>query len=392
MSIFLENSTDSQYEENLLTENTPNLNDIIEETDNDGFLKITSYKNCTNDSSDFLKKNRGVVSNYKGPIFRSLEYTQEYTELNIPNDFTQEIKKLRLFVSQEGTLIRVFYYEGFPLKNDHDLIKSNWYVSTHRKLNAFKSRWGGGLESFGDIFKRYLIESGVNYDTLFERLNKTCVYYFFIRNTESNRVVCKIREKPFVFLIGMLSSDDKYHHGPDIDSLTEIPRAKELNFNTKEEIQTWVQYIDPFLYQGIIGFYENGTQVKIVNSKYNLYSQIRGNESSIKFRYLNVRTNTVSVRLLRELYPEHNDNFILYESLIYNIAKNIHNTYMTRFIKKEHIVTDNNSYRIMKEAHGKHILNRNVKVTFDVIFNILSEQKFVSTLNSLLKQEMQKQK
>ncbi len=43
----------------------------------------------------------------------------------------------------EGTLIRIFYF------ND------KWIITTHRKLDAFKSKWGSE-KSFGDILKKLL--------------------------------------------------------------------------------------------------------------------------------------------------------------------------------------------------------------------------------------------
>ena len=353
-----------------------NFKDLIEQTDNNGILQIYSYKYCDNLSPEEVKKIRGLVYNGEQRLFGSLGYTEEYTENDTKELANISFKNAIYFPSEEGTLIRVFSYDNI------------WYVSTNRRLDAFKSRWGCS-KSFGEIFSEALLgnqndsESVIN--NLTETLNKDHVYLFLVRNIEQNRIVSKAPLNNTVYHVGTLLN------GKELCLKTKVlgvPSQSPLDFQYFDDVLGYVKNTDPFVRQGVIAFLEDGRQIKIINSKYHLYSQVRGNESSIKFRYLCVRNNPTFVRMIHELYPESIPIFSLYESLILKIAKKIHSAYIKRFINKEHTVVDKVSYRIIHEAHGRHIADRNFKVSLEVIISILSEQRFLSTLNFLIKQEI----
>ncbi len=97
----------------------------------------------------------------------------------------------------EGTLIRIFYF------ND------KWIITTHRKLDAFKSKWGSE-KSFGDIFKEAVmiktqdsqINDDVDVNTLCQKLglNKHRQYTFLITATDKTRFVCPSTPIPIVYL------------------------------------------------------------------------------------------------------------------------------------------------------------------------------------------------
>jgi hypothetical protein len=351
-----------------------NFKDLLERTDDNGKLQIYSYKYCDNESSDNIKRLRGLVYCGEKLLFKSFGYTQEFIDTD--SFITPPLKTTLFFPSEEGTLLRVFFFED------------KWYISTNRKLDATKSRWGGG-KSFGEIFMDALfnlyLDTSTTIDTFTKELNKEYVYLFLVRNTEENRIVSKGPVDSTVYHVGTILQDGKVSFDVRVPL---IPCQTQLNFQSMEEVLEYVKNTDPFVRQGVIGFLEDGTQIKIVNSKYKLYSQVRGNEPSVKFRYLNVRTNPTYVRLLHELYPEYVQQFTMYEGTIFKVAKKIHASYIKRFVNKEHVVTDKISYRIIREAHGRHVANRQVKVTLEMIVSILSEMRFVSTLNALIKQEL----
>jgi len=164
-----------------------------------------------------------------------------------------------------------------------------------------------------------------------------------------------------------------------------------LSFTTREEIVDYVKSLDPFTTQGVIAFKEDGTHFKVVNSKYQLYSNVRGNESSIMFRYLQVRTNPVYTKMLNELYPEKSAMFLTYENTIFQIAKYIHFSYMERFVNKKQVVVPKEEYHIIRECHGWHIQDRtNNKVSLAVVVSFLTQPRFVSLLNFLIKKHMKK--
>ena len=362
----------SQFE---LPKELSDYKNVLEKTDSDGILSIYSYSNCNNNSSDEIKKLRGLIYTEDGKkVFGSLGYTQEYNE---NEDWSRELENTSLnsftfFPSEEGTVIRLFHYE-------------KWYVSTHRRLEAHKSRWGSS-ETFGTIFDRSLTHSiGESRAKDFtNELDKEYMYLFFIRNTEENRIVSNAPETPTVFCVGKISKSGDFSNFEGLG----LQQQEKLNFSNMSEVVDYVKNIDPFVRQGVIAFRSDGSQFKVVNSTYQLYTQVRGNEPSVKFRYLSVRNNPVYLSLIHKLYPKHTNDFIMYEFAFLKVAKKIHNTYIQRFINKEYVVTDPISYRIIREAHGRHIANRNFKVTLVVIMSILSEEQFLSTLNRLIKIEL----
>ena len=121
-------------------------------------------------------------------------------------------------------------------------------------------------------------------------------------------------------------------------------------------------------------------------SKYQSYSQVRGNESNLLLRYLTIRHNLQMNKLFQELYPEHTSTFSNYEFIINLIAKDIHTSYMSRFIGKKHIVVSHQAYQIVKECHGWHISDRvNNKVTFNHVLSVLTNEKFANVLYALIK-------
>jgi hypothetical protein len=77
---------------------------------------------------------------------------------------------------------------------------------------------------------------------------------------------------------------------------------------------------NPFEKQGVILFKDNERPFKILNSKYQEYLDVRGNQMSVPFRYIQVRGTSME-RTLKELYPEYSNRFSEYEVAIKNIAK-----------------------------------------------------------------------
>ena len=93
-------------------------------------LELFSYVDL---NSDFPKHCRGLIYNGDELLVRTFPHTCEYTisdieklEKMFSDGFNEDYT---FFESHEGSLIRVFHF------ND------KWYVSTHKKIDAFESRW-----------------------------------------------------------------------------------------------------------------------------------------------------------------------------------------------------------------------------------------------------------
>ena len=113
---------------------------------------------------------------------------------------------------------------------------------------------------------------------------------------------------------------------------------------------------------------------------------IRGNQPSIKFRYLEIRMNQDMNHSLRTLFPNQVSEFDKYENVIYqNIVPFIHDAYMRRFIKKDHVTVPPPEYKVIKDAHTWYSEDRDSrKVTKYVISDFLNMQK-PSSINRMIK-------
>ncbi len=102
------------------------------DSDPDNKLDLYCYVRCQNSSDKNIKSCRGVVVYDDNVLLQTYGYTSEYTvedKENLQNSLPN-IKDVIVHEAHEGVLIRVFN------------VNQKWYVTTHRKFDAFRSKWG----------------------------------------------------------------------------------------------------------------------------------------------------------------------------------------------------------------------------------------------------------
>lgn len=376
--------TDSIKNPSIFTrQNVEELNNVIHlvDSDEENKLDMFCYIKCSEQDNDFIKQCRGIIFNEDKIILKAFPYTVEYnnTQTNEINSVIKNINDWSFFESHEGALVRMFYFN------------EKWFLCTHRKLNAFKSKWAS-KESFGIFFTNALSsyentnekfknsiksETGLEEKTesvldRFEKiLDKNKQYMFLILNNKDNRIVCYPPENPTLYHVGTFVNGEL-----NLDEDIGLKKPKQLSFKTNEDL---ISYVDKLSYkdlQGIIAFdINNNKQIKILNKDYQDLFLARGNEPSIKFRYIQVRMNRKLVNMLYYLYPDMHHIFEEYENIIYNIAKSIYTAYVQRFIKKRYVSVPKEEFLIIKECHSWYMSNREQnRISLDKIFNILNEQ------------------
>src|SRR3990167_1636412 len=97
---------------------------IVKCFDSNESLELFCYEECTNDSSEDLKNCRGVVFENEKLVLQAFPYTEEQSYSSY-----QPSSEGKCFYSMEGTLLRLFCHN------------SKWYLSTNKKLDAWRSRW-----------------------------------------------------------------------------------------------------------------------------------------------------------------------------------------------------------------------------------------------------------
>jgi len=347
----------------------------ITDVDPENGLELICYEDCNDDSDEVIKSCRGIVFNGNDILMKVFPYT---TEIRV--DDSQILNKLNdiknithITDSFEGALIRVFHYEG------------KWYTTTHRKFDAFRSKWGC-QKSFGQIFVESLhnemahnepfkksIEDAIGEDVLsrfYHTLNESKQYMFLVRNVHENRIVCDEFSYDKVFHVGTFTNGVF-----DDETTLLVPKPKRHTFTSNEQLVNYVKNVDIRYQQGIIIYTSDNKQYKIVNAEYSNFFNVRGNEPSIKFRYLQLRGDPIRVSMLQRMYPEYCPDFEYYERILYERACFIYEKYVDRFINKQIAVTPPEEYQIVKACHGWHISNRRTnKVNLDVVIHFMNQQ------------------
>ena len=338
-------------------------------------LELFCYVQCNSNDTLALRQCRGVVFHEDQLVMQAFPYTIEYvhTDLDIINNNLGNIlNECKFFDAYEGNLIRMFYFSD------------RWYISTHRKLNAFRSKWAA-RESFGTCFKKALdqlyddneqfrnsIPDGEEnlLDRFQNTLDKNKQYMFLVMHSIENRIVCSTPENPTVYHVGSFVNGKL-----DMEDNCNVPYPQEHTFKNINDVVEHVKNVDIRYLQGLICFGPDNKQYKIIHKEYNELFRARGNEPSIKFRYIQTRMNRRVVDMLYHLYPDMSKTFEEIENSIYQISKNIYNSYVQRFIKKKFVTVPTEEFNVIKECHKWHEVDRvNNRINIDKVIEILNQQ------------------
>ena len=369
------------------------MNKDVKLTDSKDGLDLFCYIKCAASDSSLLKKCRGIVFKGDKLVMNGFPYTYEFSE-----DTREEIDDIikgifddcTFYDSYEGTVIRVFNHDGI------------WYTSTNRKLDAYKSKWSS-KDSFGLFFRQALhseydnnedfrnrISSDESRDII-ERYQETLdadkQYMFLLINNSENRIVCQPPSRPTVYHVGTFINGEL-----NMKENIDIPYPQKHNFKSMEEIYNYASKVDISKLQGIIVFAPNNVQYKIFSKDYAYLYRVRGNEPSIKFRYLQVRQDKEYIKLLKELYPNSTKTFEEYENILLEIAKNINRAYVDRFIRNLYVSVPQEEYGVIRSCHEWHINDRSRnKISLSKVIEVLNQQEATS-LNKMIKRYYLEQK
>lgn len=329
---------------------------IMTDEDPEGKLKNYCYDFCDNTSDENVKNARGLVYKDDKPFLKSFGYTPTYTLQNmdekIKKYIQENIKNIKFYDSYEGTLLRLFY-------ND---VNDKWYLSTHRKLNADKSKWGSN-ETFGEKFKKVIP------DDFYKNLNKDYHYMFLLTPNENNRIVCNTVN--LVLHIGTFDKNFCFSSDYNIG----IPRPSEYKFQSWDELCDFVENrVDITKTQGVIIQDPNTNRnIKVLNTKYNEYNLVRNNVPSIKFRYLEIRNDERMIEKMKELYPLHVKYFVEYEEILEKISSKLYGAYIRRFIQKIYTTVTPEENVILKKCHAWYLEDKEKRK--------MNQQKVMNTIN-----------
>lgn len=378
-------------------------------------LELYCYDTCDDNECELVKQSRGVVFCGDTLVLKTFPWSLElpHTEAKTVISRLQELGKFTVCPAYEGTLLRMFHFGG------------KWYLATHRKLNAFRSRWAC-KDTFGDLFVQALwIEFGRNANfmesigekndckpvleeeifSLFQKcLDPSLQYVFLLRATKENRIACRPLKnegsflcEPHFFYVGHFKQGDEefypptplenrdiYHPTfldflPTMEPLADFGTKScvtEMNPNTSPEaLLQHVALIDPKEMQGYICFASGNRQLKIVNANYQEAANVRGDQASVPYRYLQIRMDKNLRDRLYVLYPEYVPKFEEYETVLLELSKKIHDAYMRRFTRKEYVRVPPEQNLVLRSCHEWYNFDRyNRRVTQEQVIKKMNHQ------------------
>ena len=380
--------------------------DIIEEnkkiklvdSDETTGLDLFCYTSCDVSDNELVKRCRGVVFNKDELVMKGFPYTVDVSSSDRESDVLSKLRdnfsECKFYESYEGSLIRMFCH------ND------KWYITTHRKLDAFKSKWASKT-SFGEYFREaleYEEKYNVNFQNVLQPktsddediikrleniLDKKKQYMFLLISSKENRIVCTPPTTPTLLHVGTFYNNELK---TGLDESLQIAVPKELFFDNIDELLTFVDNGDFNYTQGVIVFAPNNLQYKVLTPDYHYLFKVRGNEPSIKFRYLQIRMDKSMNKSLRDLYPDMVDTFDNYENILYNKAKDLYKSYVDRFIKHIYVTVPSEDYSVIKKCHSWHIENRDKnKINLNKVIDFLNSEQ-PTILNRLIKEVLNPKK
>jgi hypothetical protein len=362
----------STFEYKLNNDNNTIDNILLTDKDIEYELELYCYdKDCNNDSDKSVKNFRGVVFHKQEIVMKSFPYTEEYTSNHISDipELQTDFTNCKFYDSYEGTLLRLFFW------------KDKWFLSTHRKLNAFKTKWAT-VQSFGILFcdaLRHEFKNNLEFSKIFSNydmnecdifeifknnLNKNNKYMFLLKNQYNNIIVCDSPSDSYIYHIGTFINEKL-----DMNDNIHLNHLSPLYFSNIEEIKTYIDNIDIKKTQGVICLTEN-TNFKIFNENYYDLFKLRGNEPSINFRYLQLRNQPDLKNKIYQLYPHKIPDFELYEKYITEIAKELMLHYHDRYVLNKFLHIPQNEHIIITKCNKWYIKNprKNIVTVKTILF------------------------
>jgi hypothetical protein len=355
------------------------FSDQIEVTDELDTLQCHHYKECNADSPSELKAMRGVIADGTQVLCKSFGFTPELTTTQVLENSASLSELLthnfKVFDSYEGTLLRLWW----------DSKNELWRLSTHRKIDAFFSRWGSD-KSYGELFVKCLSLAFNNtkdwadtqdttdnpFDDFTSKLHKHKVYVLLLRSGKENRVVCNAYDDIELFIIGTFdkSKDWKWGFGAKETSLCCPNLAPKCS--SVSEITDYVNAVDPYKIQGVVVITENGEAYKILNNEYFKLNNLRGNNPNLIKRYVELR-NTQDLEGFLNLYPEHVKLFESFDKVFADVCNNVFKKYMNRYVRKRVTIAPPEQFYIMKLVHEQYIRDK-INVSIQLVERVMNSQ------------------
>jgi len=352
---------------------------------NDGMIvdrqNDLSLYHANNDGKDFFqRKIRGLLLDKSSNVI--MDCLPVPLELRIDDhmldDILGDFTTVKISNAIEGTVIRVFNHNG------------EWIMSTSKKIDARNSFWGSRT-SHGQMFTEAIVElyntrsefkneldkhdSADIINKFFNTLDTERKYVFLLSSNCENRIVCNGNSTSDIYFLGCMLNGEIIL---DIDTCPYFNRVETVSLQNIKELETHIQNIDIGKNQGVIIQTREQDFIKVYNSEYKNRFDIRGNQSNLIYRYLELRRSEFLNRMLHDMYPLYVSKFEHCEKLLLGeIANDLSRLYTDRYITKKPFETiEWYKHVILKTAHDWYQRSpKNNRVNIDIMRDIINEQQ-----------------
>lgn len=317
-------------------------------------------------TDNFEKSIRGCVFFGKKLVLKPLPYS---TDIVVDDTFDSPIENISDFIvydMRECTIIRLFFFS------------EKWYITTHRKLNAYKSKWGCA-PSFGEIFESFILKkTNKSLQEFYNTLDKNLSYTFTIGTVANTRCVSPTHDSINLFVCQNENGDIVEN-----DDMSDWYQKK-LDFKDITSAKNYVLELSfPYTSCGLYLLNPKTLEsFKFINNDYNKLTKLRNNIPSIPFAYVNCMFDPVKNLMFRKLYPEMETVFNEYDRDVQQIASNIYNDYVKRFLYKQNFIVPKYENAMLYSLHGMYIQNHE-RVTMSTVFDMLKTTN-PSNINKML--------
>ncbi len=336
----------------------PRWTEYVRVLDHQGDLALLHYLSTWVSSTDHTidEKPLAEIGCIRGTIIdtakrsvvcSSFPYTPEVVsneQERLGKFFPSDLSTCTFYNACEGTVLRLFWFED------------KWHISTHRKINADNSYWAG--PTFGAMFKELR-----EFDM--ESLNKDHCYALLMSHN-SNRLVYHIPTSQLMVIAIYDRQTGRFLKTEDWGELPlgTIYPTPILGIQSMSDLLHAVNEMGTarsFDRAGIITFgdEENPHPVKILNSNYCKLRDARGNEPSLRLRYLQIRGST-ECDLIVEWFddPDTRKIFDEAEDEIDDLVDKLHALYMHRYVRRNYDQVTKEEFVTIQRCHNWHNTDR----------------------------------
>ena len=325
------------------------------------FLKVKEDTKCpdlalfhSQNSSDF---NLPIVRICNGLIIdknnlKIVCYTfEKLKDDNTPDD---EINYNECFIEDavEGSLLRLFFYNNV------------WHLSTKKCLCASSSKWIS-QKNFQELFTESTTAE------LLTKLNPNNCYSFIMSHPENNIIYKPL--KPILYHISTRDLDSLN----EIDEDLNIPKIPRIPFSVYLEKTNILNIYNDYTNhnslntEGYVFIDSSYKRHKIIKNNIKHLRQLWGNNNNRFFRYLELRKDSNLLIEYINNFPNDKDIFVEYEKKVYDLANNILDVYMNKFINKTNTIVPFYFKKVIFVLHGDFLKSREQTNKFKIMNHLL---------------------